>query len=182
MPAEAIPGDITRTTLAVILIGVLIAACFWIMQPFLYAIIWAAMIVIATWPLLISLQSRLGGRRWAAVSIMTVLLLCTLFIPLTMAVVVLIDKAQDLFALSQNPLSALQVPPAPDWVARIPFAGHKIVSSWNEYLSLDVSRLTEHISPYYEKILRWLVGQAESFGMFMVNSLVTIVIAAILYA
>ena len=41
-------SDITRTTLAVLFIGILIAACFWVMRPFLSSLLWAAMIVIAT--------------------------------------------------------------------------------------------------------------------------------------
>jgi predicted PurR-regulated permease PerM len=182
MPAGTLSGEVTRTTLAVILIGVLIASCFWIMKPFLYAIIWAAMIVIATWPLLISLQSLLGGRRWAAVVIMTLLLLGILFLPLTVAVMMLVDKAQELFITGKASFWSIQIPAAPDWVHKIPLAGPKIVSFWNEYGSLDTSKIAEHISPYYEKILGWVVNQAESLGMIIVNSMVTIVIAAVLYA
>ena len=40
--------DITRTMLAVLFIGRLIAASFWVMRPFLPAIIWAVTLVIAT--------------------------------------------------------------------------------------------------------------------------------------
>lgn len=181
MQAGVLSGDVTRTTLAVLLIGVLIVSCFWIMLPFLYAIIWAAMIVIATWPLLVSLQSFLGGRRWAAVLIMTLLLLCILFLPLTAAVLMLIDKAQELFA-SKTALWSISMPVAPDWVQRIPLAGPRIAALWNEMGALDTSKIAEHISPYYEKILRWVLGQAENFGMIIVNSLVSIVIAAVMYA
>ena len=42
------PRDLTRTTLAVLFIGVLIAASFWVLRPFLPALIWATMIVVAT--------------------------------------------------------------------------------------------------------------------------------------
>ena len=47
-----IKRDLTRTTLAVLFIGGLIVASFWIIQPFLPAVIWAATIVIATWPIM----------------------------------------------------------------------------------------------------------------------------------
>ena len=49
--------DITRTTLAVLFIGMLITASFWILRPFLTSIVWATMIVIATWPILLWLQA-----------------------------------------------------------------------------------------------------------------------------
>ena len=47
--------DITRITLAVLFIGMLIAASFWVFKPFLTSFIWATIIVVATWPLLLKL-------------------------------------------------------------------------------------------------------------------------------
>ncbi|MBP2685237.1 MAG: hypothetical protein H6Q81_142 [Deltaproteobacteria bacterium] len=40
--------DLTRTMLRVLFIGMLIAATFWILMPFLTAILWATTIVITT--------------------------------------------------------------------------------------------------------------------------------------
>ena len=37
------PKELTRTMLVVLCIGILIAASFWIMQPFLTSTVWAAM-------------------------------------------------------------------------------------------------------------------------------------------
>ncbi|TAN55547.1 MAG: AI-2E family transporter YdiK, partial [Betaproteobacteria bacterium] len=62
------PRDLPRTTFAILFLGGLIGASLWIVKPFLPALIWAAMIVIATWPVLRALQRRLWGRRWLAVS------------------------------------------------------------------------------------------------------------------
>jgi predicted PurR-regulated permease PerM len=53
-----VPQDITHTILTVLSIGVLITASFWILSPFLISIIWATVIVIATWPVLDSLEAR----------------------------------------------------------------------------------------------------------------------------
>jgi NADH:ubiquinone oxidoreductase subunit 6 (subunit J) len=44
--------DLTHTTLLLLFIGLLIGGSFWILKPFLLALIWAIMIVVATWPLL----------------------------------------------------------------------------------------------------------------------------------
>jgi predicted PurR-regulated permease PerM len=55
-------GDITRTFLAVLSIGVLIGTSLWIIKPFLGAVIWAVTIVTATWPLMAAIQHRLWGR------------------------------------------------------------------------------------------------------------------------
>jgi predicted PurR-regulated permease PerM len=66
--------DITRATLAVLFIGGLLAASFWVMRPFLPAIIWAVTLVIATWPVMLGVQRYAGHRRGLAVLIMTLLL------------------------------------------------------------------------------------------------------------
>ena len=69
------PRDLVRTTLGVLAIGGLIIAVFWILRPFLAATIWATMIVVATWPLMLWFEARLWRRRSLAVAVMTLLLL-----------------------------------------------------------------------------------------------------------
>ena len=51
--------DLTSVTLAVLFIAGLISASFWILQPFLPAIVWATAIVVASWPLMREIQHRL---------------------------------------------------------------------------------------------------------------------------
>ena len=55
------PYDLTRITLAVLIIGVLIAGSLWTLLPFVGALIWEATIVVATWPLLVRVQ-RIAGE------------------------------------------------------------------------------------------------------------------------
>ena len=55
--------DLTRTTLAVLLLGGLLAASFWILRPFLAPLVWAALLAIASWPAMRGLQRRLGSPR-----------------------------------------------------------------------------------------------------------------------
>ena len=78
--------DLTRITLQVLWIGVLIAATFWIMRPLLPSIIWAAMIVVATWPLMLKTEKWLWGKRAPAVSVMTVAMLFIFVIPFSLAI------------------------------------------------------------------------------------------------
>ena len=52
---------LTRTMLAVLFIGALIAACSWILLPFLTSFLWATTLVVTTWPVMLGLQGWLGG-------------------------------------------------------------------------------------------------------------------------
>src|SRR5260221_12916188 len=78
--------DLTRTVLAVLFIGGLIAASFLVVRPFLRATVWATTLVIATWPLMLRLHAALGGRRWAAGTLMTLGLLLIVVLPLAFAI------------------------------------------------------------------------------------------------
>jgi hypothetical protein len=47
----------------VLVIGLLLAACLWILRPFLGPTIWAVMVVVATWPLMLRVQATWGPPR-----------------------------------------------------------------------------------------------------------------------
>src|SRR4051794_35476429 len=66
--------DLTRATLSVGAIGALLFSTAYIVRPFVSAFIWATMIVLSTWPLLIGLQARLWGKRGLATLVMTLAL------------------------------------------------------------------------------------------------------------
>src|SRR2546423_829884 len=55
--------DLVRATLGICSMVGLAAAALWIMSPFIPALVWAAMIVVATWPLMLRLQARVAHKR-----------------------------------------------------------------------------------------------------------------------
>ena len=67
-PTSSVRQDLTRIVLAVICLLLLIGTTLWVLRPFLAAGVWATMLVVSTWPLLKSLQARLGNRRAPAVA------------------------------------------------------------------------------------------------------------------
>ena len=66
---------LTRVVLALLSMAILIAASFWVLHPFLTALVWATTIVVSTWPLMLGVQARLWGSRTLAVAVMTLALL-----------------------------------------------------------------------------------------------------------
>ena len=102
-------SDLTRTVLAVLVIGGLIAGSLWILRPFLAATIWATMIVVTTWPILRMLQAHLWGKRWLAATVMTVALLLVFVIPLSAAVGTIVANAGEIVAWA-NRLSDVKLP------------------------------------------------------------------------
>jgi len=173
--------DITRTTLQVLFIGMLIAAGVWILSPFLTSIIWAAMIVVTTWPVLLALQARLRNKRGLAVAVMTVLLLLIIVVPLSLAIAAIIAKAGDIVAWVKS-LAAFTVPPPPEWLRKIPLAGLKLADYWQRFTALRLEQLSTRLMPYAQQGVSWFLAQAGSVGMMILQFLITVIIAAILYA
>jgi predicted PurR-regulated permease PerM len=63
------------------LIGAIVAGCGFVLRPFVSAILWAAILCFATWPLHELLLKWLGGRRNLAAGAMTAVLSLFLIIP-----------------------------------------------------------------------------------------------------
>jgi predicted PurR-regulated permease PerM len=173
--------DLTRTMLSIIVISLLIAASFWVVSPFLPALIWAATIVVSTWPIMRALQKRLWGKRGLTVAVMTVLLLLVLVVPVTFAVVTIVDKADQIASISKS-LKGYTLPHPPEWVQRVPIVGSRAAVEWQQVASGGPEALSARLSPYASKVLKWFASQAGSVGMMMLQFLLTVIIAAILYS
>jgi len=109
--------DITRTTLAVLSIVGLIAASFWIIRPFVVALIWATMIVVATWSPMLSLQRRLGGHRTPAIIVMTIAMLLVFVLPLWVAIST-VAEYKDEVGVWTSSLHEVKIPQPPEFIDR----------------------------------------------------------------
>jgi predicted PurR-regulated permease PerM len=176
-----VSSDLARATLQLLALGILIASSFWIMRPFLVAMTWASMIVVATWPLLLAVQGGLGGRRPLAVTVMTVVLLLILVVPLYFGIGAIVENAKQ-FADWSKSLTTLTVPPPPGWVAGLPLIGPKLAASWQQLAATGSEEVVAGLAPFVRKLLLWFVGQVGSVGLLVVQFLLTVIIAAILYA
>ena len=173
--------DIVRTTLAVLFIGILTTASFWVLRPFLTALAWATMIVVTTWPFMLGIQKRLRGKRALAVIVMTVALSLVFITPFTFAVVSIIDRSDEIVAWTKS-FATFTVPPPPAWVEQLPVVGPKLAARWHHLASIAPGELSERLAPHAAKIVRWLVAQAGSVGMMIVQFLLTVIISAVLFA
>jgi len=174
-------NDLTRSALALLFIGILIAASFWILHPFVTALVWATMIVISTWPLMLSVQARLCGRRSLAVTFMTLTLLMVLVVPLWFSIVTIVERSDDIVGWTRS-LSTFSVPPPPVWVGNLPVVGGKLTQKWNQVAAISPTELSERLTPFVGKAVKWFAGKAGDIGLMIVQFLLTVIIAAILYA
>jgi predicted PurR-regulated permease PerM len=174
--------DITRTTFAVLFIGLLLGASLWVLRPFLGPLIWATMVVVATWPLMLRVQGLLRGRRALAVTAMTLLLLLLFVVPLVVAIVTIVANADRLVEWAR--LAAVyrlpDVPPA--WLSGLPVVGGLLERLWQQAAELGLGDLLRRLTPYAGDLTRWFVGEVGSIGVLLFQFLLTVIIAAVMYA
>lgn len=173
--------DLARITLGVIFIGGLIVSSLWIINPFLPSIIWATMIVVATWPVLLAAEARFGGRRSLAVTVMTLALLLLFFVPFSLGVAAIAENAEVIVGWIKS-LGTLQLPPPPEWVQRLPLFGEKIATVWSDTAAAGPEALGTRIAPYLGGFAKWFAGQVGGVGLVMLEFLLTVLIAALMYA
>jgi predicted PurR-regulated permease PerM len=139
------------------------------------------MVVVATWPLMLAVQARLGGRRSLAVAVMTCAILLVLVLPLVIAVTTIARHAEDIAGWARDTAS-VGIPSPPGWVEKIPLAGAKISEEWARLAASSREELAEKAAPYARKAIQWFVGQAGGAGRTLVHLLLTVLITVILYA
>jgi predicted PurR-regulated permease PerM len=139
------------------------------------------MIVVATWPLMLGAQARLWGRRGLAVGVMTLALLLVFFIPFTLAIAAIVQNAEQIIDWARS-LGTATLGPPPEWLGRIPAVGQRLAEFWQDLAAGGREGLAARLAPYAGKFVAWFVNQAGSVGMMLVHFLLTVVLAAILYA
>ncbi|MNS71370.1 putative inner membrane protein [compost metagenome] len=174
-------NDLTRILLASTFIILLSAGVLYVLSPFLAGGIWATMIVVATWPMLLYCQRKLKNKRGLAVTVMMIGLTGIVLVPIAYAVTTLVMNA-GLIVQSFRELSQAQIPPPPEWVAKIPIRGADLNQKWLEFSSGGYQSVMAAIQPYLRRTLAWILGSVGSVGVFILHLVLTLAIAGILYS
>ena len=173
-------SDLTRTTLAVLFVAGLIAACFWILRPFLPAIVWATTLVVATWPVMLRVQHRLWNRRGLAVAIMTLALLLVFVVPFWLAITTIIDNFDRIVEWGTS-VKLFKLPPAPQWLVGVPLFGERAAQFWESVAVSGIEPLVAKAEPYAGGAASWFVAALGGLGIVFVQFVLTVIIAAIMY-
>ena len=172
--------DLARKTLAMLCILGLIGLSLWVLRPFLAATVWAAMIVVATWPWLCSLEARFGGRRAPAVALMCLGLLILLILPLWLAIDTIVSYSDALTSAAHR-IAEHGLPP-PDWLAGVPVVGERLSALWQQFSDGGAPALVAKITPHAAETGKWVLARVGGLGGMLVQFLLIVVLSAILYA
>ena len=176
-----IQRDLTRIVLAVFFIVALMGSAIWILRPFLGAVVWAATIVVATWAFMRVIEARLWGKRWLAVAAMTFLLLAVLVVPLSLAIGTIVANVDEIAEWARS-LSHFTMAPIPEWLRGLPIIGGAAVEAWRYAAAAGIQDIAAKAAPYAGIVIKWFVAQLGNIGVLFVQFLLTVVLAAAMYA
>jgi predicted PurR-regulated permease PerM len=139
------------------------------------------MIVVATWPVMRAAEGRLGGRRGLAVAVMTATMVVIVVAPIAVGIVVVVEHAPDVMGWTKA-LAATVTTGPPPWLSDLPLVGKRVAAEWQKIAATSPEELVARVRPYLVDVGRWVVGQAGSLGILLIQLALTVAISALLYA
>jgi predicted PurR-regulated permease PerM len=157
-------------SLQLLALGLLLVWCFYILEPFITPLVWAAILATALYPLHISLSRRLKGKIALSATIISLTMLLLIIGPGVWMLFATADEFKDLVQSYRS--NDLHVPPPSEKVADWPIIGKKIYGLWTEASASLSQTLTNHqdeIKPYLLKFLDLLKSSAKGLLLFSLS-------------
>ncbi|HLL18874.1 MAG TPA: AI-2E family transporter, partial [Rubrivivax sp.] len=97
-------------------------------------------------------------------------------------VVTIADGADGMVELARKANEYHLPEKAPGWLINLPLVGGFVAKLWDQATVLGLRDLWPRLTPYAGSLTRWFVGQLGGIGFLMLQFLVTVIIAAVLYS
>jgi len=171
------PSRIDRTITLVVL-AVLVGGVFLVLQPFLSAIAWAAILVGTTWPLFHWMVRR-GERPALAATVMTLLILAVVVAPFVIVGSTLAENADRLTEFARG-IIARGPPEPPAWLGHIPFVGERAAAYWASFTN-DTAGLLDELRRFVDPLRQFAFRAGAVVGEGLLQLTLSVFIAFFLY-
>jgi predicted PurR-regulated permease PerM len=165
--------NLGRAILILLLIG-----CLLVLWPFVSALLWAAVLSYASWPIYRRLLDWLGGRRTLAALLLSVAMVLVVVLPLAIVGLTLADNVNELKTATQRWLDA-GPPGPPDWLAKVPIIGPTLAEQW-QALAADSAKLLQEAKRFVEPVGAWLLKAGLKMGAGLFELALSILVTFLL--
>ena len=155
----------------------LLFACFQVVRPFIFDLLWAAILCYVTWPLYIKLRGtelRPGLAAFFMVAPISIILLT----PFLAAAVTLTDDINRIFLWLNQ--SAHTWPEPPKWLQDIPVIGDYIKDTWQVF-GEDSNRIFNLARQFAFSGGRWLLEKSINLGVELLHLGLSILVLFFFY-
>jgi predicted PurR-regulated permease PerM len=147
-------------TITLALLALLVIGCFFVLRPFLSAILWAAILAVTVWPLHLRIRARMPRYPSLAALIVVVLIAIALLAPFLIVGATIAENA-DRVAVWLRSVLAQGPPEPPAWVARLPLIGRGVSEYWGGFAH-DTAALLDELKQFVEPAQRFAVAVGTS--------------------
>lgn len=161
------------------LVTLLAFGCFLILQPFIAAILFAAIVCVTTWPLHAWLLARLGGRSALTSTLMILMLMLVVLLPMILLAISLADAVPLLAEKLRDVIHRAAMGP-PDWLAGIPFLGEQLDAYWHK-LAESREEFNKLLGQLYDPARRVLLTSVALTGEGLLQLMLVLFIAFFFY-
>ena len=161
-------------------IALLVIGCFLVLQPFMGAILFAAILCFSTWPAFLTLRERLGGRSWLAALVVVAVLILALVLPVALATQSIIVHSAEMVELIRGFLDQKATYSLPAFIRDIPGLGPWL-DAYVRTLTQSSADLLEFAKRFTDPAKNFLLGLGSAAGQGLIQLLVAIFVAYFFY-
>jgi hypothetical protein len=172
-------GALIERAIVLMLFGGLVLGVLLVLQPLATAILFGAILAIATWPLRSALL-RLGLGHGAAAMLMFLAAVLLAGLPLLAAAPRLATALTE-GALRLEALLATFPAGPPDWLAHLPLAGDRLARGWRDLASAGADLQTA-LAPYASWIRQSVLAVAGALADSVLQFVLALIVAATFWA
>jgi predicted PurR-regulated permease PerM len=170
------PSDRLDQTLAFAGLTLIIVGCYFVLRPFLTAVLWAVILVVTLWPPYLVLRRRMGPST--AAFVMVALITLVVVGPFAAVSSQVGRYGSKMTAWLRNTLVTLPDPPA--WLANVPLVGTQAAEHWR-VLAHDTAALMSELARLVEPAQRLLIASGVTVVGAVVQLTLSILIAFFLF-
>ncbi|HVE48354.1 MAG TPA: AI-2E family transporter [Casimicrobiaceae bacterium] len=167
----------TDRVLALAALTLIIVGCFLVLQPFITALLWAAILAVTLWPLFERLATRM--HAWLAALLVVVLTTLVVLAPFVIVFSEIADNSQRVATWARS-FFETGPPDPPAWVASMPFIGARVAAYWSTFAH-DTARLLSELWRFIEPAQRFLLASGATVLWGLVQLALSILIAFFLF-
>jgi predicted PurR-regulated permease PerM len=159
----------------------LVVGCFLVLQPFLGAIIFAAILCFSTWPVFIHLRDRLGGRSWLAAIIIVTILIVAMALPVALAAQSIVVYSADVMDALRGFLDRKAEFELPGFLRNLPLIGAWLDASLRALLQGSSADIAAFARQFVDPAKGFLLAIGRAIGQGLIQLLIAIFVAYFFY-
>ena len=154
--------------------------CYFVLRPFIGAMLFAAVLCFSTWPLFVWTKARVGNRDWLAALLLVLVMIVAIALPVALAAQSMIVHSPELVEKLRDFIDERRDLDLPEFVVNLPLIGSSLNDYWH-MLMRGSEELVTLAKRFADPAKALLVGIGSGVGNGLVQVLLAIFVAYFFY-